>query len=51
MNDARDKLSLHFSMLGLKGAPYFYLSQSTTFYIYIYTSIEFVCITQDQVQH
>ena len=49
MNDARDKLNLHFSMLGLKGAPF--LCFPIFLHLIIFTSTEFMCASQDQVQH
>ncbi|CAN7136452.1 unnamed protein product [Brassica rapa subsp. narinosa] len=40
MNDARDKLNLHFSMLGLKGAPFFYFPVFQHFIIYNHSLIQ-----------
>lgn len=40
MNDARDKLNLHFSMLGLKGAPF--LCFPIFLHLIILTSTEFM---------
>ena len=47
MNDARDKLNLHFSMLGLKGAPFFYFPVFQHFIIYNHS----IYFCKDQVQH
>lgn len=42
MNDSRDKLNLHFSMLGLNGAPFFFCFP--VFYISLYLQALKLCV-------